>query len=90
MKSRRNDSGVTFNQNYFCCMGWSRHYLSWCCQCCETDTLLGWYRRLMARKFDGSKSHQYSGRPRIDDEMEQWLVRMAEQNSYWGYDREAA
>jgi hypothetical protein len=53
----------------------------------KPDTLLGWYRRLIARKFDGSKSRRYPGRPRIDDEIEQWVVRMAKENSNWGYDR---
>jgi len=32
----------------------------------KPDTLMGWYRRLVARKFDGSKSRRYPGRPRID------------------------
>ena len=53
----------------------------------KPDTLLGWYRRLIARKFDGSQSRCYPGRPRIDDEIEQWVVRMAKENSDWGYDR---
>jgi hypothetical protein len=53
----------------------------------KPDILLGWYRRLIARKFDGSKSRRYPGRPRIDDEIEQWVVRMAQDNSDWGYDR---
>ena len=53
----------------------------------KPDTLLGWYRRLIARKFDGSKSRRYPGRPRIDDEIEQWVVRMAKENTDWGYDR---
>ena len=53
----------------------------------KPDTLLGWYRRLIARKFDGSKSRRYPGRPRIDDEIEQWVVCMAKENSDWGYDR---
>ena len=53
----------------------------------KPDTLLGWYRRLIARKFDGSKSRRYPGRPRIDAEIEQLVVRMAKENSDWGYDR---
>ena len=53
----------------------------------KPDTLRGWYRRLIARKFDGSKSRRYPGRPRIDDEIEQWVVRMAKENPDWGYDR---
>jgi hypothetical protein len=53
----------------------------------KPDTLMGWYRRLVARKFDGSKSRRYPGRPRIDDEIEQLVVCMAKENSDWGYDR---
>ena len=33
----------------------------------KPDTIMGWYRRLVARKFDGSKSRRYPGRPRIDE-----------------------
>jgi putative transposase len=29
------------------------------------DTILGWYRRLVARKFDGSRARGAPGRPRI-------------------------
>jgi transposase InsO family protein len=51
------------------------------------DTILGWFRRLVARKFDGSKARRYPGRPRIDAAIEQLIVRMAQDNSAWGYDR---
>ena len=30
------------------------------------DTILAWYRKLVARKFDGSKARRTSGRPRVD------------------------
>ena len=30
----------------------------------KPDTILGWYRRLIARKFDGSRHRTYPGRPR--------------------------
>ncbi len=30
----------------------------------KPDTILGWYRKLVARKFDGSKRRRYPGRPR--------------------------
>ena len=50
------------------------------------DTILAWYRRLVARKFDGSK-HRSPGRPRVDKTIEGLIVRMAEENLSWGYDR---
>ena len=28
----------------------------------KPDTIMGWYRKLVARKFDGSKSRRYPGR----------------------------
>ena len=51
------------------------------------DTILAWYRRLIARKFDGSRARRTPGRPRIDREVEELIVRMAEENRSWGYDR---
>ena len=51
------------------------------------DTILGWYRKLIARKFDGSKARRYPGRPRVGSELEQLVVRMARENIGWGYDR---
>ena len=53
----------------------------------KPDTILGWYRRLIARKFDGSKARRYPGRPRVDREIEDLVVRMAKENTDWGYDR---
>ncbi len=51
------------------------------------DTILAWYRRLVAEKFDGSKHRQYPGRPPVSTEVEALVVRMARENSGWGYDR---
>ena len=51
------------------------------------DTILGWYRKLVARKFDGSKARRYPGRPRIKREVEELIIRMAGENRDWGYDR---
>lgn len=51
------------------------------------DTILGWYRKLIARKFDGSRHRQYPGRPPISTKLEKLIVRMARENSGWGYDR---
>src|SRR5262245_36722849 len=53
----------------------------------KPDTVLAWYRRLIARKFDGSQSRSYPGRPRISAQVEELVVRLARENSGWGYDR---
>ncbi len=53
----------------------------------KPDTILKWFRELVARKFDGSKHRQYPGRPRVDPEVEELVVRFAEKNPTWGYDR---
>ena len=50
------------------------------------DTILGWYRKLVARKFDGS-ARRALGRARIEREVEQLILRMAGENRDWGYDR---
>jgi putative transposase len=51
------------------------------------DTLLRWYKRLIAQKFDGSQHRRQLGRPRVAEEVEQLVLRMAEENSAWGYRR---
>ena len=51
------------------------------------DTLLRWYKRLIAQKFDGSKQRRQGGRPRVAEEIAQLVIRMAEENATWGYRR---
>lgn len=51
------------------------------------DTLLRWYHRLIAQKFDGSTQRRQLGRPRVAEEVEQLVMRMAEENPTWGYRR---
>jgi putative transposase len=41
------------------------------------DTIVGWYRKLVANKFDGSKFHRSVGRPKLDEETEHLVVQMA-------------
>jgi hypothetical protein len=53
----------------------------------KPDTIFAWYRRLRARKFDGSKFRTAPGRPRIAPELEALIVRFVRENSGWGYDR---
>jgi putative transposase len=51
------------------------------------DTLMRWYHRLIAQKFDGSRHRRHLGRPRVAEEIEQLVVRIAEENPAWGYRR---
>ena len=53
----------------------------------QPDTILAWHRRLIARQFEGSRARRVRGRPRIDREVEGLIIRMAEENRSWGYDR---
>ena len=53
----------------------------------KPDTILAWYRRLVAQKFDGSRQRAYPGRPRVFPELEALVIRFARENRSWGYDR---
>ena len=49
-------------------------------------TLLAWHRRLIARKYDGSRQRG-PGRPRVLEEIQRLVIRMATENRDWGYRR---
>ena len=53
----------------------------------KPDTILGWYRQLVAQKFDGSERRKSLGRPRIEKALEDLVVQIAKENRSWGYDR---
>ena len=53
----------------------------------KPDTILAWHRTLVAQKCDGSQQRQSPGRPTIDQALEAFIVRMAQENRSWGYDR---
>ena len=53
----------------------------------KPDTILAWHWKLVAQKFDGSKQRQGLGRPKVEPELEALVVRMAQENRSWGYDR---
>src|SRR6516165_6147052 len=50
------------------------------------DTILRWYRRLVAKKYDGSKTRR-PGRPSTKPDIAALVVRMATENPTWGYTR---
>jgi len=51
------------------------------------DTILRWHRELVARKWDYSERRRKMGRPPISKETIELILRMARENSTWGYDR---
>jgi putative transposase len=53
----------------------------------KPETILKWHRRLVAQKFDGSRFRKHHGRPPIETELEQLVIRLARENPAWGYDR---
>jgi hypothetical protein len=53
----------------------------------KPDTILAWFRKLVAQKFDGSRYRLYPGRPPLGREITELIVRLARENSDWGYDR---
>jgi putative transposase len=53
----------------------------------KPDTMLGWHRTFVAQKCDGSNQRKALGRPKVDPELEALIVRMAQENHSWGYDR---
>jgi hypothetical protein len=54
-------------------------------QIVKPDTILSWHRKLVGQKFDGSSLRKSLGRPRVDKELEDLVVRMAHENRSWGY-----
>jgi Homeodomain-like domain len=64
-----------------------KHALAEVAKAAKPDTILGWHRKLVAQKFDGSDQRKALGRPRISKEVEDLVVEMAKANRRWGYDR---
>ena len=63
-----------------------RRLLNDIAQIVTPDTLLAWHRKLIANKYDGS-ARRGAGRPRTAAEIEDLVVRMAQENRDWGYRR---
>jgi putative transposase len=52
----------------------------------QPDTILAWHRKLVDQPVDTLPCTSV-GRPRIDQEIEALVLRMARENRSWGYDR---
>lgn len=53
----------------------------------KPDTILAWHRMCADQRCDRAQSPTSVGRPRIKQEIEDFVVRMARENRSWGYDR---
>ena len=53
----------------------------------HADTILAWHRVLADQQVNTAEPQKSVGRPRIDKEIENLVVRMARENRSWGYDR---
>jgi putative transposase len=63
-----------------------RHLLKQVSVLFSPDTIIGWYRKLVAQKYDGSRSRK-AGRPRTSKELVDLVIRIARNNPSWDYDR---
>jgi putative transposase len=58
---------------------------SWSVFVVSPRTLLGWHQRLVARRWTYSSAR--IGRPPVGSEIEQLVLRLARENTSWGYQR---
>ena len=56
-------------------------------QIVRPETILGWHRKLVARKFDGSKKRTSFGRAATGQTIEELVLQFAQENRSWGYRR---
>lgn len=53
----------------------------------QPSTILAWHRTFTDQKMETSERRKPVGRPRVDQEIEDLVVRMARENRSWGYNR---
>ena len=63
----------------------SRKMLEHCTELFTPDTIMRWFRELVAQKYDGSENRSYGGRPPIAKEVIELVIRFKEENPRWGY-----
>lgn len=51
------------------------------------NTVLGWFRKLIAGKYDGSTYRRKVGRPQITPEIIHLVVPFKDENPHWGYQK---
>jgi putative transposase len=58
---------------------------AWAALVFKPETLLGWHRQLVARRW--TYSHRMPGRPPIERSLRELILRLARENPHWGYKR---
>jgi transposase len=53
----------------------------------KAGTILAWHRTFADQQWESSPPQKSVGRPRVDQEIEDVVVRMARENRSWGYNR---
>jgi transposase InsO family protein len=64
-----------------------RNALGEIAQIVRPETILAWHRRLIAKKFDGSKNRPAGKDSSTSDEIEELVLQLARENRSWGYRR---
>ena len=65
----------------------SRKMLEKCTVLFTVDTIIGWYNKLIAQKYDGSKNRKSPGRPQTTTEIIKLVIKFKKENPRWGYQK---
>jgi hypothetical protein len=65
----------------------SRKMLDHCTALFCADTVIGWYNKLIAEKYDGTSSRGKVGRPPITLEIVNLVIKFKKENPRWGYQK---
>jgi putative transposase len=60
---------------------------AWAALRVQPETVLGWHRDLVRRRWAAYRDRPSRGRPRLSEECRELVIRMARENSRWGYFR---
>jgi hypothetical protein len=65
----------------------SRKMLEQCTALFTPDTIMRWYQKLIAEKYDGSKYRTPPGRSKITKKIVRLVIQFKEENPRWGYQK---
>jgi hypothetical protein len=65
----------------------SRKILEQCTVLFTPDTILSWFNKLVAEKYNGINNRGKVGRPQISHEIVQLVIKFKKENLRWGYQK---